>query len=74
VRTYFLAKAIEYALPLRQQFVIVGAALDKRPFRMRDALLETSTFEVDFPDMLSANRQLFRSSASTATSCVTPRS
>jgi hypothetical protein len=45
---------------------------------MRDALVETSTlssiFEVDFPDMLSANRELFRSSASTATSCVTPRS
>ena len=62
VRTQFLDKAIEDALPLRQQFVIVGAGLDSRPFRMRDALLETSTFEVDFPGMLSAKRQLFRSS------------
>ena len=62
VRTQFLDAAIRNALPLRRQLVTVGAGLDSRPFRMRDALQDTAIFEVDFPGMLAAKRRLFSAS------------
>uniref|UniRef100_A0A7S0C6Y8 S-adenosyl-L-methionine-dependent methyltransferase n=1 Tax=Proboscia inermis TaxID=420281 RepID=A0A7S0C6Y8_9STRA len=48
----------------QQQLVIVGAGLDARVFRMQSLLNSTgtTTFEIDFPNMLVAKREIFAAS------------